>query len=401
VCRTLGARLLAEHTDTLRNHCQIHSGADGESIVQLMLKGCANKLMEWPRVFGGEPSSFWECAPENAAHRENMALAPVRVVQHQLKRASLVVDARWLLLMSSMCGEVPCQSMRFALAGRWAQSFMQRCIPDRLWCASALHTGLPCAYTRSERLLEPHHRRSGRALFLRPSCEDPLVWKSQLCPTGVAEDMCCAWPRYNLARALGVPEAQLPAECVPYSFAPGCSVPVLLTGQPVRGREPFGLLALDDDGAYWLTLEDRQERVTAREGGVGLRGRVTCAVRPLLELDRAGVAVVHPQTKEVDTLCGFDIAEGYRLSRGEPLHPLEAEARVVPIGTVLWMARPQGRHTPVMLALPPDNLAEGHLPVRPASAPGRYLLRVLQVPVAELSVPDEEAPRGGFVFERP
>jgi len=353
-------------------------------------------------VFGGEPSSFWECAPENAAHRENMALAPVRVVQHQLKRASLVVDARWLLLMSSMCGEVPCQSMRFALAGRWVQSFMQRCIPDRLWCASALHTGLPCAYTRSERLLEPHHRRSGRALFLRPSCEDPLVWKSQLCPTGVAEDMCCAWPRYNLARALGVPEAQLPAECVPYSFAPGCSVPVLLTGQPVRGREPFGLLALDDDGAYWLTLEDRQERVTAREGGVGLRGRVTCAVRPLLELDRAGVAVVHPQTKEVDTLCGFDIAEGYRLSRGEPLHPLEAEARVVPIGTVLWMARPQGRHTPVMLALPPDNLAEGHLPVRPASAPGRYLLRVLQVPVAELSVPDEEeAPRGGVVFERP
>jgi hypothetical protein len=330
-----------------------------------------------------------------------MALAPVRVVQHQLKRASLVVDARWLLLMSSMCGEVPCQSMRFALAGRWAQSFMQRCIPDRLWCASALHTGLPCAYTRSERLLEPHHRRSGRALFLRPSCEDPLVWKSQLCPTGVAEDMCCAWPRYNLARALGVPEAQLPAECVPYSFAPGCSVPVLLTGQPVRGREPFGLLALDDDGAYWLTLEDRQERVTAREGGVGLRGRVTCAVRPLLELDRAGVAVVHPQTKEVDTLCGFDIAEGYRLSRGEPQHPLEAEARVVPLGTVRGLARPQGRHTPVMLALPPDNHAEGHLPERPASAPGRYLLRVLQVPVAELSVPDEEAPRGGFVFERP
>ena len=30
-----------------------------------------------------------------------------------------------------------------------------------------------------------------------------------------------------------------------------------------------------------------------------------------------------------------------------------------------------------------------------------HLLRVLQVPVAELSVPDEEAPRGGFVFERP
>jgi len=268
----LGSRLFAEHSVPLSSYCQIHRGGDGESTVQLMVQRCANNLMEWPTTFGGshdELKRFWEVPPVNATHREAMALAPIRVVQHQSKRAALVVDARWLLLMYSMCGSVPCQSFRFILAGRWVQNFVRRCVPDRLWCAPRLYTGLPRPQSRSEKLLDPQHQPSGRTLLLRPWCENPLVWKSQTCPTGIPEDMCSAWPRYHMARLLQVDEGVLPAECVAYSFAPGTEVPVALIEEPLPSEEqlhtvPFGLLELNaNDSQFWLTHDDCHQNITA------------------------------------------------------------------------------------------------------------------------------------------
>lgn len=53
VCRQLGSRLMAEHTVSLQNHCQINRTTDGEVIVQQMIASCSNYLMDWPKVFGG------------------------------------------------------------------------------------------------------------------------------------------------------------------------------------------------------------------------------------------------------------------------------------------------------------------------------------------------------------
>ena len=339
-------------------------------------------------------SCFWQVgevqAPDNTQHRKNLSLAPVRVVQHQNKRACLVVDARWLLLYFSICGEVPCQSTRFTMAARWTQYFMQRCVPDRLWCSSKLFTGLPNAAASNPSLMAPSHRPSGRKLFLRPTICDTLGWKSQVCPTGVPEDMCSAWPRYHLARLLDVEEGVLPAACVTYSFAPDTCVPVALLEGPLPTtmllqQVPFGLLHFTKQGEFRL-LRDNQERdITASSDGLGLRGRVRLHVRPLLEMDRPGIALLTPATNEVDTITAFDANEGYELFlHGTHLHPLLAERCVQPIGTILYLHE-RGAARAVMLTLPDEApLRDGELPVRLAVDQEGYEKRTVHVSVRRL-----------------
>ena len=325
-CKFVGSRLFFKFVHSLKQYCQLHVEKDGESILQSGLLSNVNRMIEWPCIFGGT-SLFWSDAPADAYQREKRVLAPLRLVQVERRKGCLCVDLRWLLLMRSMCGSVPSQSMRFSLAAFWGQSFFKACVPDQFVCCSRLYTGLPKPNMHGGMLM-PVLRRTGRRFFLRPRCESATkMWACDLSASGLVEDLGAALSRYLLARRLCCTERDLPTESVEYDLPIYCGTVVLVESS---GR--YGLLFRDEE--RWVLQEgDREENVS---GNAYLRGRLSVAVRPLPNFDRTGVCV-RLEDGSVDSVEEFSVASGgYLLCKSRRcVDPLVLESMVVSIGTKL------------------------------------------------------------------
>ena len=340
-CHAVGSGLFFQNAKILSETCQIHGSHAGEEIVQCMVLQNANQSMTWPSVFGTFSTlpHFWlDNGPADVDLRESLSLMPLRVVITEARKASLCVDARWLLLYCSLCGTVPSQSSRFTGISKWVEYFYRTCVPDRMVCNPWLFTGLPSPIMNCGLMIAPHVP-SGRKTLRRPrtSGYESDVGLNAPIRSRAVEDLGPAALRYQMAEMLQVCERSLPTECVSYSFPVSQWCPVLLP-------EGFASLKCDAEGDFWLKTGRAapETNVTAASGAEDsfLSGRITVDARPLCVFDRGGVAVML-RAGVVGVLLGYDHNEcGYRAGVDAAttlvLDPYETEDAIIPVeGEVL------------------------------------------------------------------
>ena len=227
----LGSMLFNQNASELDQKCQIEQSATGEAVLHGMLFTCVNKQMRWPVVFGNIETymDFWKgSAPANEYMRDTCSLAPMQVVRTDRTKAALVVDMRWLLLISATCGPSPSQASMSLFVSTWTQHFFRSCIPNHLLAGSTLVTGLASPWMQSGFLL-PDLFVTERRFLRRPLGSSKLDKTAQV-STGAIEDYGASEQRCRLAGLLKVDvDSIIDDEAYCCSFATEIWYPVRLT----------------------------------------------------------------------------------------------------------------------------------------------------------------------------
>ena len=351
VVGSVATGLFIQFNDVLAQQCQIDEKNGGEEILRAMLTSCVNQQMEWPSVFcksdDGKIPNFWMGSDpaENSQAKLKNALAPLRIVITEIRKALLCVDCRWLLLVHCISGSSPSQSSRFNAIGHWVRYFYRHNIPNTMIASPSLYIGMPSPYMHGGFILpqifgDVESGEHFRTLLQRPNIEE-CVKRNINIPgtnapivTGLVEDLGPAAPRYQLAHVLNVNERTLPTDCVSYSLPMNIWLPVLLNTE-ADAREFASLRVVRSDAqcedqdvkfelmvpgaaseedvtAYPLAhllseesedildlFEKHKESVLAEESKTYMNGRLTRDVRPLCIFFRPGVL------GQFDTGCEF------------------------------------------------------------------------------------------------
>jgi hypothetical protein len=350
VCEFVGLTLFKQFSFVLAEDCQIHENASGEEIIKVMMISNANQQFTWPAIFGDIDSlpNFWmNKVPGNPTFMENLALSPIRVVITEAHRAAVCVDIRWLLLVSSLCGNKPSQASRHLVVGQWIQQFYANCVPDRMITSKELFIGLPSPVMHGGFVCPPVVK-SGKRLLSRPvllpsvSSFVAVVGTQAPIASGMIEDLGPAAPRYQLARLLNIEERLLPTNCVRYSLPHDQWTPVRIDSDG-----SFGSLKTCNDGLFWLLRDDQAApiNITASQMSQNdesfLDGRVNIDIRPLCVFDRPGVLIHHNQ-EWTGMVTTYEQGSGkYNIlkSNGDSvrLDPYQTEDAVVNLGSKVYV----------------------------------------------------------------
>ena len=354
VCEFVGLTLFKQFSYFLAEDCQIHENASGEEIIKVMMLCNTNQQFTWPAIFGDIDSlpNFWmNQVPGNPNFTDNLELSPIRVVITEARRAAVCVDIRWLLLVSSLCGNKPSQASRHLVVGQWIQQFYANCIPDRMINSKELFIGLPSPVMHGGFICPPVVK-SGKKLLRRPvllpsvSSFVAIVGTQAPISSGMIEDLGPAAPRYQLAQLLKIEERRLPTNCVRYSLPHDEWTPVR-----INSDGSFGSLKTCNDGVFWLLRQDQASpiNITANhlllsnedDEASFLDGRVNVDIKPLCIFDRPGVLIYH--NKEwTGVVTKYEQGRGrYNIlkSNGEHtlLDPYQTEDAVVNIGSTVYV----------------------------------------------------------------
>jgi hypothetical protein len=360
VCESVGVALFKQFSFVLAEDCQIHENGSGGEIVKTMMICNANQQFAWPSMFGDIDSlpNFWmNKVPGNSNYMENLELCPIRVVMTEARRASVCVDIRWLLLVSSLCGNQPSQASRHLVVGQWIQQFYHNCVPDRMINSKELFIGLPSPVMHHG-LICPPVVSSGKRLLSRPillpsaSSFVSVVGTQAPISSGMIEDLGPAAPRYQLAKILNIEERRLPTNCVRYSLPHAQWTPVRIDSDG-----SFGSVKTSNNGVFWLLRSNQAapvnitapHQIITNEGSDNdeaaplsfLDGRVNIDIRPLCIFDRPGVLIHHNNewtgiVTKYDEICGkYNILK----SNGDntTLDPYQTEDAAVKIGSTVYV----------------------------------------------------------------
>ena len=149
VSQKVGVALFSQFSQHLEQQCQISYSDKGDSVIQAAILQSSNIAFPWPTVFGnpmvrlcflffvfvlplvdlcfGRPqkmTDFWcDKRPEDRYENElrTCSVCPLRIVRTEHYGAQLVVDIRWLLLISALAGNSPSQSSVTLLVAQWVQ----------------------------------------------------------------------------------------------------------------------------------------------------------------------------------------------------------------------------------------------------------------------------------------
>jgi len=293
VMNTVGQMLFRQFERQLSDYCQIDQSFAGEEIVRGMVCMNTNKQFAWPSVFGTfeELSHFWMGTVAAADQKEDfykkMMLAPLRVVMVEVKKAALCVDVRWLLLVASVAGGVPCQSSKFLANAHWIKCFYESCIPQYMVTTPKLFLALPFPWTEhGSSFIEPQldYGKESRCMLKRPGLQmcldnhlEILGTDVEYICTGVVEDLGPAEMRYQFGHYLNIQERYVPTHVCPhYGFPCNVWVPVYLVTEGedwLQGRDDqryFGSFMYDpnNDGMFFLMYDGKKYNVTLNDFNV-------------------------------------------------------------------------------------------------------------------------------------
>lgn len=356
VLNHVGTMLYRQFSQMLSNYCQIVEAQGGEEIMRGMLAVCCNKQFQWPSVFGtsDDLDHFWMGHRPKDDQKEiakTLCLAPIRSIVLDVRKASICVDIRWLLLCRCLAGGIPSQSSRYAFVGRWIQYFYKSCVPEYMITSKELFCGMPSPYMHGgficPSVVSP--KVSKRCMLRRPCIHiclnDSLPILGLDAPIGskVVEDLGPAAERYQLSVILGVPERDLPTDCVNgYRLPLNVWFPVLAVAEEERIFASLKVIVDDHSHAYvyLLCLEDvvynvssdandefkdiywKDKKLLSCCSGDDsdeysfLSGRVMVEVRPLCVFFRPGVLLRIVPPNEYDDCEQCAVIIKYEYERG-------------------------------------------------------------------------------------
>jgi hypothetical protein len=179
----IGAIIYQDAIREFQQYCQMRA-ENGEGILRYILGEVLYEEMAWPSVFGTGQTlpNFWFGAPPPGRYQtERLMLAPLRLVRYvdsvpclsvthahdalrstEANRLYLCADIRWLLLVSSIAGNRPCQACRHTFVSTWIRHFYKWCMPRCFMYSETLVTGM---YVHHSRLLAWPERGACRSAF--------------------------------------------------------------------------------------------------------------------------------------------------------------------------------------------------------------------------------------------